>query len=607
MNELFIPEFPQDARTDPSELRDDDLHRFVRDGVDTAVYEWFDPTLRRTTSTPPIPPYGKAGGPDLPRWKEAVAGHRGDGTGPPLKAVSTHRLRVGVLESWGVDTTAITPEVFKHINVQALFTSARQTSTPALRQYASQLRAFRWVTVLDWRQRARCISLRGFPVLKSDGLTTRWIVDCRPVNAAYTGPTATSLPRVEIVLDVVLFFRGGREDDGVGWYGQFELSEPVQRLFAMTLGSLLVLMTVLPQGFSAAARLAQDTLVTIYRVAYGALITTTFAAFGYLDNALTLSNSERVDRDLRQRAEARHREANAQFEMGAWSETITFIGMVVTTVDGRYREVALKDKWAVRASSFLQAIASATTEPPHAVRRQVLGILLWVVRVLRLPYTTLSTMLTWMGANETTDEHRRLLRETRFRRRLIALHDLNSITVVATDATPTRYAAAFFRPRSIDWSVERNHVLRSTERSPLSLLGERALEAVRYDETVYVLSTRYERVGRRRTRIDGMELLAILLAVAVAPPNGILLVLTDSIVAKGWTRRGLAHAPWANTILSVLCALCYSKQVRLLLMYVPSKFNPADKYSRDVVSHGFHYDTDIAKVPLGPIEITPWI
>jgi hypothetical protein len=554
---------------------------------------------------PPLPNYAAT---IVPNWKAPPSYL----STLPLKTVSDARLNVPLLASWGTcsELRWLGADYLATIDWSVL-SKAQQKSSPALTApgspFVEQLLKFRWARPAP--KGVQTFSSVGFPVLKANGSHTRWVVDCI-VNRASSAPTKTTFPRIENVHDHWLFFSGGREDDAVSWYGQFPLGDALQRLFALAAGSLVLMMTVMVQGWSPATRVAEQTLNAIYDRAYGARPDVAHHYSGYVDNALTLSNDEAADAILLHEVRCVHQSVGADFVYDSWSRSVSFTGYVLTTLDHGTKCITLKHSWASRALPFLETVASAGSVSLDT-KAQAVGVALWICRVLRHSLAEVYDVIHWTRDRDDCLLDAPIRRDIErvctwlcAPRLLPRLSDLRHITIAASDATPSSIAAVVWSP----CKMQLQDAYRPRCLNPLIVYAYDHFHATK--DLLTLASVNAVTLPWRRS-INDTELLAVLLAVLTTPPSGILLLAIDSTVAKAWARRGLARQRAAARVVRRIALVCRAKCIRLMLVHVKSELNPADKYTRaEAGCRGVVTDASIALVPLtdpADIQVTSWV
>lgn len=419
-----------------------------------------------------------------------------------------------------------------------------------------------------------------FPVYKSDGVSARIVCDAIINNHNFDLPTTTALPRLEDVSDTWMFFDGGVEYDAIAWYHQFILDQEIRWLFGTTMGSLRLQYTVMPQGFAAATRIAQQALDIITDHAYANLPLTVGprAWFNYIDNHCRM-NRRADDAQLRARFDDATHEVNADFgSLQDWSPIITFIGSTMTIDQHNNHTVGLKPRWAQRASAYLHAAAHAAIAPMHTVA----GVAVWSNRVLRAPLADLYHVLDDV-------RHERTAPSPDARTELRACHILASaprtlpqlpthIIPIAIDATPNRIAA-------VAWDAV--PFIEPTSFPPMTNPFARAATRVcsNIDTTQPTPATVHAN-NIPHTRINLAELLAFALAIHHASPRTLLAIQSDSKTALRWIRQGIAPTKAASTIISYIAKLASNKHIRITTTWIPGAINPADIFTCSSRSSG---------------------
>ena len=420
-------------------------------------------------------------------------------------------------------------------------------------------------------RRAGVLCNHTFPVIKSDGLFARYVCDCIVNHHSPDLPTATILPHLHDVSDTWLFFDGGCEYDAIAWYHQFVLEQEVRWLFGSQSGSLSAQYMVMPQGFKAATRIAQQTLNVITARAYAEVrIACSSAHFNYIDNHCRMNRKD-DDAALKHAFATTIKLVDADFGvLQDWSPTVSFIGSIMS-IDDKGHNVALKATWATRASTYLSAVASAARAPMHTVA----GVAVWAYRVLRLPLAHLYDTLHAVRQNNdgpspaTRVELRECVRNITIPRTLTPVP--SHIIPIAIDATPHRVAAVRWEPVPfVTPSTFPQHTI------PFAEAANRACAAI---PTTTPSPAHVYAEDIPRTRINLAELLAFLLIVHHAPPGTLLAVLSDSKVALRWMRHGIAPTRAACNILIAITRLAYAKRIRIVLAWIAGDINPSDTFT----------------------------
>lgn len=581
--------------------------RSVRVGYDDACAT--DDVSLSHIDPPMIPAYASS---VIPNWRSPPV----YSSNLPLKQVSSSRIDIDMLRGWGAtEVRLLGPDYLRYVDYPQL-RKIRQRSSNALSRkgapYVQQLIDFRWAVRVDTRRvkRQSYFTSNGFPVAKSTGTHTRWVVDLG-VNKASSAPTDTVFPFIEDVHDHFLLYAGGREDDATSFYGQFTVHHTLWHLFAMAAGAVVLFLKIMAQGWAPATRVAQQALNVMYDVAYrrtAAVVPVHYFA-GYVDNGLTLCNSREEDDVLLKMARATHTLCRADFVYGTYSTSVPFTGFVMNTNEKGQKTITLKESWAAKAQVFLSLVCDARAVTIDT-KRQAVGVMLWACRVLRHAMAEIFPVIEWTRTESTvvTIDVRTSVQRVRSwmttPRLLMPAAHLHHITIAAVDATPSTVATVL-------WASMKFHLLEECRRDAKNPIVDKTFEIfMRVKEIIKCASVTAMSLPFRRC-INEMELLALFMAVILSPPGGILLVLTDSMVAKAWTRRGLTADPQACALIRRVAYTARAKGLRILIMHVISKLNPADKYTRGM-SHvnGTVEDGSIRDVPSpesSVIQVTSWM
>jgi hypothetical protein len=551
----------------------------------------------------------------------------------PLKAVSRARIDLDKLRSWGAtETRWLSANLLRSVNMSHMG-SVKQHSSPALSRrgaaYGQQLVECRWAERVPRKTpRGAYVMNRAFPVAKGGTSVgwSRWVMDClvNRCEAADAVPTSTTLARIEDVHDAWIFFRGGREDDGVSFYGQFELHPAIRHLFAFGMGSVVLAMCVMPQGWAPATRIAQQALGIMYSVAYWFLrCRVRHKSFMYIDNALTLSCSSADDEVLKTAARRAHSLVGADFQYGDWGTAVSFTGYTLVRSAGRGRPgVMLKASWKSKASMYMGEAVQRQGADALAMA-SLLGVMLWIVRVLRIPYVEVpATMAAVRRLARGRDGERApgerhlfdagLRREMRRVAEWIGLSrpliDFSTYALAwaASDATPTRVAAMLWEP--VNHSVKRTDLNDDACDNVLCASVMRAAREAASAERGCPSGCEVDYFDADvPRRINGMELIGVLLALVMAPTSCVLAVFTDSQTAKAWVRRGITAGQYSDVIVRVVSRVVQAKRIRLLLGFVPGVENPCDKYSRSDAQRGIRHDEVPPWQCASSLQVTAWI
>jgi hypothetical protein len=179
-------------------------------------------------------------------------------------------------------------------------------------------------------------------------------------------------------------------------------------------------------------------------------------------------------------------------------------------------------------------------------------------------------------------------------RQIIGINSLVWFVAAQVDSTPTCAAAVLWDPVRIRPAKgdEEGNAIVNTALASLGQVGGLAEACAEH--------------ALEPKMINEMELVAILLLVLRAPEDALLLCLTESSVAKSWTRRGIACAEVPNEILRLLCRTAARKRQRLVIGTVASKLNVADAYSRSEKALGRVQERFDVRVMTEP-HVTTWM
>ena len=151
----------------------------------------------------------------------------------------------------------------------------------------------------------------------------------------------------------------------------------------------------MPQGLHLATRVAQDSLLTIYR---HALRRTPSSFFGYVDNAYTLTNDNDSD-TIRHNILGAHQYFNADFTTGLPGTTSDPIG---TMIDLTTKHISIRPKWVAKAETFIsehvtKPTPTGTLQVTAREKASLVGSILWAAKASRRPLVTVaSRCIDWM-------------------------------------------------------------------------------------------------------------------------------------------------------------------------------------------------------------------
>lgn len=533
----------------------------------------------------------------------------------PLKPVAPPSLHLGALTAAGARFNHLLSwEGLRPFIDLRLVDKLRQRPSPALRHHLPDLLRYGWYRLLPRRHRAPQHELHslGFTTPKSDGVQSRWVVDALANRISRPDiPTRAELARLEDFVDAFLLFRGGREDDGVSYYGQHPLDPKAAPLFASSINSRVVYPTVMPQGWQAATCIAQDNLVATYRIAHANSSPPPhrFQGHDYIDNHLALSDSLTADAILVDGARRAHASTGSVFTIGVYTTMPTFAGVTMSSLtDDGSRLVSAKPRWLAEAQAWLLEATEVGRTTVYA--EEVCGVLLWALRASRRCFARFAPgILRWLRQHitgpavipeEARAEIRRDILPIMRVPRVIRLPA--RLLFATTDATTRRMAAIFYTEMTRPVSVE--HILSRTRlgstKNPLCAFAEELLPSDGGRHRVYVCAhddiVSHGNVG---------ELAAMLLAVLAAPADTILAIISDSTSAIGWTRRGTAPAALLGVV-SQIASTAEEKNIRIVLAHVAGSVNPADAFSRHDRRTGFIDDVPFRKPQTG-FRPTAWV
>ena len=240
---------------------------------------------------------------------------------------------------------------------------------------------------------------RVFKVMKSDGSSTRLIMDCRPLNQAVVPPPTFFLPSPQTLIPFILSFSFGWTSDFQSWFFQFLLHPDIASFFCFRFLNSIYALLVLAQGFSWAAVIAQFTscfLNGTHPSSKECFLQGDSAT--WIDNTLLLAHSVeslrcRVDNFIA-RCETANAVLGAKDPLDLSSSShINFAGM---EFDLKAKTWSLKQTWREKAAETFRSVLNSSS----VTTRQwlsLIGIAIWVLRVLLLPIALLDDCIEWVS------------------------------------------------------------------------------------------------------------------------------------------------------------------------------------------------------------------
>lgn len=561
-----------------------------RSGITTSSSATASTTTNPVDLPPPLPSY--AGFDSIMRGFKDKSSTM---TSAPLKPMTPARVNKELLKEWGAQHLGLIGlDLFNYIDKDLLAKAVQDApSTSALPQYVEDLvNKYKWLEFVPRHEQGSILLWNNaFPVAKTGGTEARWVVHCRVNDLCPDLPVDVMLDRLEDVIDSFGWFEGGVEYDGVSWYGQFLVEEEVSKLFGIYKGSIKTKQVVMPQGFKGATKVGQDALCTITKKAYMDARTTKLAVFNYIDNSARLCDKE-DNQHLEDLFSRTIREVGADFgTLGAWSNSVTFIGTTMCyDITTATRTVGTKEKWASKAHEFLLSAAIAREVP----RDSILGVILWILRVARLPLGVALPAIQW-ESNVITPSIRELIRGSAaiaIRPRIL-LEVITHVQYGVIDASQRRVASLLWKEVSFRTPTNYNKPFQH-EMDDAALRAGREAKVEACDLPA-------------PTRINLAELLGVYHAVIQATSNTLLLLLTDSITARSWAWKGIAGSDTACRIVLSIQSLCSIKNIRLAIGWIRGgDLNPADPYTRDNRTTGHTVNLEYP-MSLKTYKLTRWI
>jgi len=215
----------------------------------------------------------------------------------------------------------------------------------------------------------------AFPVMKSDGATSRLIINTHSVNVLVT-PWPCLLPDIIKVIQTILTWHWSIFDDAKSCFYQFPLGPSVQTFFGVRQGGFKGTCQKLPQGFSPAPSIAQ---LTGHGLSYGIAADVPDPMVIWIDNygagGLTKEGVLRTSTEFRRRC----RSVNLVLKepLGQPAQVFTALGLQFDLIQHKYRPDPI---WADRASTLLHEFhleASRHWAPPLRLSWTIIGTILW--------------------------------------------------------------------------------------------------------------------------------------------------------------------------------------------------------------------------------------
>ena len=224
-------------------------------------------------------------------------------------------------------------------------------------------------------------------------------MDCRPLNQAVVPPPTFFLPSPQTLIPFILSFSFGWTSDFQSWFFQFLLHPDIASFFCFRFLNSIYALLVLAQGFSWAAVIAQFTscfLNGTHPSSKGCFLQGDSAT--WIDNTLLLAHSVeslrcRVDNFIA-RCETANAVLGAKDPLDLSSSShINFAGM---EFDLKAKTWSLKQTWREKAAETFRSVLNSSS----VTTRQwlsLIGIAIWVLRVLLLPIALLDDCIEWVS------------------------------------------------------------------------------------------------------------------------------------------------------------------------------------------------------------------
>lgn len=250
------------------------------------------------------------------------------------------------------------------------------------------LRSWGLVEALSRKERPVCSST-AFKVLKSDGQTTRLILDCRDINKNMKEPPPFSLPSPFLIIVRILSFSFASTADFCSWFFQHGVHSSIAKFFAFRVGGKWVYLCRLAQGWKFSPVIAQTSSEIL---AFDENDPSKESSLVWIDNICIGADSHDRAREKRERFISRCESVGA--EIGEISEVTQSLEYVGGEFDLREKRWRLKTNWIEKVVPILREF------PERASSRRVwcaVGLILWFLRMSLRPLTLADPLIFFLS------------------------------------------------------------------------------------------------------------------------------------------------------------------------------------------------------------------
>jgi hypothetical protein len=245
----------------------------------------------------------------------------------------------------------------------------------------------------------------AFKVWKSDGITTRFILDCFRLNDWSRTPPPFRIAQPREVAQLLASFPFAWSVDMKNWFFQIAIPEAIRMYFALRGKGSILHMLVLAMGWCWAPYIGHSITYALSGASVFTFDLKSVAAV-ILDNSLLVSSSLRL---LRERRLSFIRNAdNLGAVIGDSDDLALTAGTRVTHGGVRYWTLpilvwALKPTVAARIAADLSIALHPSSRIPWKRWRSILGSVVWAVRVLEIPLVCIAGAWDWAAFHDRTE------------------------------------------------------------------------------------------------------------------------------------------------------------------------------------------------------------
>lgn len=397
-----------------------------------------------------------------------------------------------------------------------------------------------------------------FPVLKSDGVHVRGVIDPL-LNNILPKPLLydCGLPRIHMALEAMAAYSYAVVYDAVSCFYQFPLSDAVASLFTVKVANKYYRHTRLPMGFCYAVHCTQLFLMWLASTAAtrAGLQEGQVMSFVWVDNVVLLATSRQALQSFEQSFTELLKEltVNCRKEQDI-TPLFTWAGL---EIDLTAKSYGLSTKWVSKVKPWqagIQRAAATSSLVPYYSWQKWIGIVVYACYIRRFSFGLLRPYFQTMKSPQ----------------RLV---DISAIHHGFLDNLLNREMLPLIPPQRTEapfqiWTDA------STEAAGGILIHDD--EQLSPEDFTYIWPTHLQNL-----HINVKEALALLLALHLWQPKDThVTVWVDNTAVIGAVTKGYSPSEQLNTVVKSIINLCEYLNLSITCLYVPSAMNIADSLSR---------------------------